>query len=255
MTAAGNPSPQVREKMQVTLDARNEARFNHAASILVENIPMGTYHHGQMVNYSSGGLYFECTIAYRPGAPIIFGIETSPYAKCPGVYRGHVRWCRWLSEKESLYDFGIGVAYLKPDLLRHPGRQSLSAGPDRQRPVSGGRRPPHGHREPENAAKRRLLSDDHGSDRRRNELRRHPRRSFGSSTLYASRNRIFKGSVKDISRGGMFIEAAGHITVGEQVNLAVPAVHRHRDFTLRGKIVRVDPRGLAIRFQRFIENE
>jgi hypothetical protein len=52
----------------------------------------------------------------------------------------------------------------------------------------------------------------------------------------------------------MFIEAADGIAVGEQLNLAVPAGHRRRDFTVRGEIVRVDPNGLAIRFERLIKN-
>jgi hypothetical protein len=51
----------------------------------------------------------------------------------------------------------------------------------------------------------------------------------------------------------MFIEAADGIAVGEHLNLAVPAIHRQRDFTVRGEIVRVDPNGLAIRFEHLIK--
>jgi hypothetical protein len=107
--------------------------------------------------------------------------------------------------------------------------------------------------QPKSAEERRLSSDDHGRSQRPSEQRRHPRRSFGRATLYASRNRFIRGTVKDISKGGMFIEAADGIAVGEHLNLAVPAVHRQRDFTVRGEIVRVDPNGLAIRFERLIK--
>ena len=99
-----------------------------------------------------------------------------------------------------------------------------------------------------------MSTDDHGRTQWPNEQRRHPRRSFGKATLYASRDRFIKGIVKDISKGGMLIEAADGIAVGEQLNLAVPAAHRRRDFTVRGEIVRVDPNGLAIRFERLIKN-
>jgi hypothetical protein len=52
----------------------------------------------------------------------------------------------------------------------------------------------------------------------------------------------------------MFIEAVDEIAVGEKLNLALPAVQRRLDFTVRGEIVRVDPNGLAIRFERLIKN-
>lgn len=237
--------------MKTTWEARSNARFDHAATILIENFPKGTYHHGKMVNYSTGGLYFECTVAYAPGAPIIFGIENSPYARCPGVYHGHVKWCRRLPEKHSLYDFGIGVAYVKPDLSRNLRRQSHPPSPARLRPAAEGWDEPQKPGQPESAGERRLSSDDH---ERSSEQRRYPRRSFGRAALYASRDRFIKGTVKDISKGGMFIEAADGIAVGEQLNLTVPAVHRRRDFTVRGEIVRVDPNGLAIRFERLIKN-
>ena len=99
-----------------------------------------------------------------------------------------------------------------------------------------------------------MSPDDHSGTQRPIEQRQHPRRSFGRATLYASRDRFIKGTVKDISKGGMFIEATDGITMGEQLNLAVPAGHRRRDFTVRGEIVRVDPNGLAIRFKRLIKN-
>ena len=240
--------------MKTTWEARSTARFDHAATILIENLPEGTYHHGKMVNYSAGGLYFECTVAYAPGAPIIFGIENTPYAGCRGVYHGHVKWCRRLPEKQSLYDFGIGVAYVKPDLSKILRRQSHPVSPARLRPTTKDHDAPQRTGQPKSAGEHRVSPDDHDGTQRPIEQRRHPRRPFGRATLYASRNRFIRGTVKDISKGGMFIEAADGIAVGEQLNLAVPAGHRRRDFTVRGEIVRVDPNGLAIRFERLIKN-
>ena len=98
-----------------------------------------------------------------------------------------------------------------------------------------------------------MSPDDHDGTLRPIEQRRHPRRPFGRATLYASRNRFIRGTVKDISKGGVFVEAADGISVGEHLNLAFPAGHRQRDFTVRGEIVRVDPNGLAIRFERLIK--
>ncbi|MGA9234374.1 MAG: PilZ domain-containing protein, partial [Desulfobacterales bacterium] len=159
-----------------------------------------------------------------------------------------------LPEKQSLYDFGIGVAYVKPDLSQNLRRQSHPPLSARPRPDTESQDASQKPGKPENVGERRVSPDDHGGTLQPIEQRRHPRRSFGRATLYASRNRFIKGTVKDISKGGAFIEAVDEIAVGEQLNLALPAVHRRRDFTVRGEIVRVDPNGLAIRFERLIKN-
>lgn len=239
--------------MKTTWESRHNKRFNHTATILIENLPEGTYHHGKMVNYSAGGLYFECTFAYASGAPIIFGIENTPYARCRGVYHGHVKWCRPLPEKQSLYDFGIGVAYVKPDLSKKRRCQSHPASPARLRPSTGDHDRPQKSGQPRGTGERRVLPDVQDGAQRPIEQRRQPRRPFGRAKLYASRNRIIRGIVKNISKGGVFIESADGIAVGEHLNLALPAVHRQRDFTLRGEVVRVDSNGMAIRFERLIK--
>jgi Tfp pilus assembly protein PilZ len=245
----------MKNTMKTTWESRNNARFNHTATILIENLPEGTYHHGKMVNYSAGGLCFECSLAYASGAPIIFGIENTPYAGCRGVYHGHVKWCRPLPEKQSLYDFGIGVAYVKPDLSKKRRRLSHPPSPARLRPTTEDHVTPQKPGQPEVAGERRVSPTDQDGTQRPVEQRQHPRRPFGRANLYASRNRIIRGIVKDISKGGMFIESADGIAVGEHLNLALPAVHRQRDFRLRGEVVRVDSNGMAIRFERLIKKQ
>jgi len=239
--------------MKTTREARRTPRLDHTATILIENLPEGTYRHGKMVNYSTGGLYFECTVAYAPGAPIIFGIENTPYAECRGVYRGHVKWCRRLPEKQSLYAFGIGVAYVKPDLFKKRRRQSHPFSPTWLHTTREDRDAPQKTGQPAAAGERRVSPDDHDGLQRPLEQRRHSRRLFGSAKLYASRNRFIRGIVKDISKGGMFIEAADGVALGEYLNLTIPAFHRRRDLTVRGEVVRVGPNGLAIRFERLIK--
>jgi hypothetical protein len=160
-----------------------------------------------------------------------------------------VKWCRRLPEKQSLYDFGVGVAYVKPDLAMNLRGQSHPPAPAQHRPAASGHDRSQKPGQQKSAVEHRLSSDYHGRTQRPNEQRRYPRRSFGRATLYASRSRFIRGTIIDISKGGMFIEAADGIAVGEHLNLTVPAVHRQRDFTVRGEIVRVDANGLAIRFE------
>ncbi len=239
--------------METTWEARSSARFDHTATLLIENRPEGTYHHGKMVNYSAGGLSLECAFAYAPGSPIIFGIENTPYDGCRGVYHGYVKWCRRLPEKHSLYDFGIGVAYVKPHLSEKRRCQPPPHASARLCPATEDLDAPKKSGQPESLGESRVSPDNHDDTQKPIEKRRYARRPFGKATVLASRNRLIRGIVKDISKGGMLIEAADGITVGEHLNLAITAVDRQRDFTVRGEIVRVDPNNLAIRFERLIK--
>ncbi len=234
---------------------RDDARFDHEATILIEDFPVGTYYHGRMINYSESGMCFESQVVHEPGAPIIFCIEDSPYPACPGVYRGQIKWCRPLAETGSLYSFGMGVEYFKNDFLLNLQSKSQT----------GLSRMPSAFLE-ENTA--RTLDGQPGIEEAqeiRTEIRqstedldenhrKHPRRPFGRSVLYATRNRFFKGTIKDISKGGVFIEAPDMMAVGLPLTLAIPSGGQGRGLKLKGEIVRIDPNGLAIRFKSVIKN-
>ena len=248
------PTPRYANDMDYEKESRNDARFSHEATILIEDIPKGTYYHGQMFNYSESGMYFESRRKHEPGAPIIFSIEDSPYRKCPGVYHGHIKWCRPLPETASLYDFGMGVEYFKATLPAETSDQPGNA---------FYRSPPPGKEDSGLTSTDRASAGD-TADRpvvnrqmtlaQKGNKREHRRRSFDRPVLYATRNRFFKGTIKDISKGGVFIEAPDMIAVGQRLTLAIPSVRNRRGLKLKGEIVRIDPNGLAVRFDSIIKN-
>ena len=241
--------------MENVKEYRDDARFDYEATILIEDFPDGTYYHGRMTNYSESGMCFESQAVHEPGAPIIFSIEDTPYPACPGVYHGQIKWCRPLPEKASIYNFGMGVEYFKPDFL-------LALQDKSQKGLS---RPPSPFHDGSTA---RILDGQTGIEEAREiptEIRRspkyhdenhrkHPRRSFGRPVLYATRNRFFKGTIKDISKGGVFIEAPDMMAVGLPLTLAIPSGDQGRGLKLKGEIVRIDSNGLAIRFKSVIKN-
>ena len=234
---------------------RNNTRFDHEAIILIEDIPEGTYYHGRMVNYSDKGMCFESHIVHEPGAPIIYSIENSPYTECPGVYHGQIRWCRELPETVSLYSYGFGVEYFKPGLLK-------SIKDDAPIPITQTSSPAseenHSHKVEGPTEIEQAI--DHITDLQKShpdkveDHRKHSRRSFDRPILYATRNRFFKGTIKDISKGGVFIEAPDMMAVGQRLTLAIPSGRQGRGLKLRGEIVRIDPEGLAIQFRSIIKN-
>ena len=259
---ADNDSYQELSDMGGVKEYRNNKRLDHEATILIEDIPEGTYYHGKMVNYSDNGMCFESHIAHEPGAPIFYSIENSPYPECPGVYNGLIRWCRKLPETASLYSYGLGVEYFKPGLLNSIKEDAPITIPHTPAPsdegVSSYKVEEATNRIKDAIEIERTLDDIPDSHKSHpdedKEHRKHSRRSFDRPILYATRNRFFKGTIKDISKGGVFIEAPDMMAVGQRLTLAIPSGRQGRGLKLRGEIVRIDPEGLAIQFKSIIKN-
>lgn len=250
-----NGAPRHVSNMDIIKESRSDARFGHEATILIEDTPQGTYYHGRMVNYSQNGMCFEAQVGHEPGAPIIFSIEDSPYPACPGVYHGQIRWCRQLPETASIYSFGMGVEYFNPDFLLALHDKSRGVLPQTPYPRPDGDTPrTRNHQIGIEEAQEHPTEMGQKTKNRAEELRKHTRRSFDRPVLYATRNRFFKGTVKDISKGGVFIEAPDMMAVGQQLTMAIPSGDQGRGLKLKGKIVRIDPDGLAIRFKNVIKN-
>jgi hypothetical protein len=230
---------------------RENTRHPHEASILIENLPGGTYYHGKMINYSNRGMYFESNIAHQPGTTIIFGIENSPYDTCPGVYRAEVKWCKKLPHEASMYYFGVGVEYDRPDRAKAPKYQPPLAEPVAPQPSDESAQPHAALNSTQThpAAPAALVAEDAKRD-----LRRHPRKAYAKMVLYASDQRFYEGNIKDISRSGVFIETHEGLYVGQTLTLSIPTPKRQKGLKLKGEIVRIEPNGLGIKFKRIVEN-
>ena len=92
-------------------EKRDAPRFEHEATVLVENYPSGQYHEGRMYNYSRSGMYFESDFSPAVGSDIFIGIEKSPYSSGHDVYRAQVIWCKALSDGDSYFYYGVGIKY------------------------------------------------------------------------------------------------------------------------------------------------
>ena len=92
-------------------EEREDTRFYHEATIMIENYPKGKYYEGRMYNYSRGGMYFESDFAPGPGTDVFIGIENSPYSSDHDVYRAKVMWVKRLPDGASFFCYGVGVRY------------------------------------------------------------------------------------------------------------------------------------------------
>ena len=98
--------------MESNPELRDNTRFYHEVTIMVEDYPNGKYYEGRMLNYSRGGLYFEADFSPMVGSEIFIGMENSPYTSGHDVYRAKVMWSKRLPDNDSFFYSGIGVQYL-----------------------------------------------------------------------------------------------------------------------------------------------
>jgi len=228
---------------------RDNTRFDHEAAILIENYPKGSYYHARMFNYSEGGMYFESNIPFQRGTTIIFGIENSPFQNCPGVYRAKVKWCKKLPDKSSIFYYGVGAEFFKPNRL--PSKTPPKLTPQQKRPASR-----HVYqRGASSIGRATALKSTRPLFRSRAQYsRKHPRKPFSRNVNYTANKKFYEGLVKDISRGGMFIKSGEKFSVGQELTLAIPYANRLKSLKLRGEVVRTEKEGFGVKFKRMLKS-
>ncbi len=197
------------------LENRDSARINHNSSLQVKDLQSGKIHKARMFNYSKEGVYFESDSVLTPGIQIYIGIQNSPYASLPDVLEYHRAEIMWRKKlKESIFRFGYGVKL-----------GSLSNNQDLK------------------------LNDI----KETKDLRKHPRRPFNQSTLFATQNGIFEGSIKNINSSGVFITAQKAFEVGQILTLALP-FKNGKEVKIKGQIVWTNDEGFGIKFLSSVDN-
>ena len=106
-----NDKPQATEGHMYPDDQRTRKRFAHDAAIIIERCDSGTYTHGRMYNYSSGGIYFESDVAFQPGTRVCIDIENPHDGLSSGNFLGQIKWCSEIAAAVVLYDYGMGVEF------------------------------------------------------------------------------------------------------------------------------------------------
>lgn len=93
------------------LEFRKSKRFEHRATVMLEDEPAGYISYGQMINFSGGGMCFGSDVAFKPEAKINIKFEKPIFKAAPKTYHVIVRWCKELADDDSKYFYGVGVKY------------------------------------------------------------------------------------------------------------------------------------------------
>ena len=197
-------------------EKRADVRKAHKAPITVEDPEFGNFYRGRMVNYCNNGLYFETDWLLEPGAEIFIEIENLPgnssFSDHKDSYRAEIRWHKKL--ENSLCKYGYGARYIAGSKIES------------------------------------VQSNNKSKDIKNNreELRKHPRRSYSKTVLFVSQNEAYQGLANNISNGGIFIETKDKFSVGQLIRLVIPGTRIDKGVMLKGEVIHVKPKGVGVKF-------
>ena len=203
-------------------EKRSDARIVYKSPIKVEDINAGKTYRGRMVNYSKNGMYFETNLPLKSVTEINIEMESSPQESYSfdhrERYQAKIIWHRKL--ENSLYNYGHGARYIY--------------GSDKQNLQSTG------------------FSN---TDTKTEDLRRHPRRSYGKTVLFTSQNQYYKGLANNISNGGIFIETDDPLSIGHIIRLVIPGTKIDNGVMLKGEVIHVKSEGVGVKFTGLLKKE
>jgi len=86
------------------------------------------------------------------------------------------------------------------------------------------------------------------------DKRKHPRKYVSIYAICDTKNCNFRDFTKNVSSGGVFIETDTTLSVNEDVFMTL--LHSSFEVPIRasGKIVRVDPKGMGVKFKNTIHS-
>jgi len=205
-------------------EKREHKRFEYKTAIAIESMDGGVSSVAKMFNVSERGAYFESDTLIAEGEEIFIWVANSPFAKDKGVYECyHVKivWRKKL--KDSLYAYSYGVQQLRP--IKHFSESVVVSDYDKKKPPLP---PPQKDR----------------------DVRKHPRKPFIKSIYFGSQNDYFKGLIKNISRGGVFIETSDSFSVGQFIKIVIPGKDFDNFIAIKAEIVRLDEDGIGVKIIR-----
>ena len=107
---------------------------------------------------------------------------------------------------------------------------------------------------PEAESRKLLKGLEKWQQSRPTDKRKHPRKYVSIYAICDTKNCNFRDFTKNVSSGGVFIETDTTLSVNEEVFMTL--LHSSFEVPIRasGKIVRVDPKGMGVKFKNTIHS-
>lgn len=201
---------------------RVDKRYKYEAVIWHENLLPGRFYEAEISNISQSGLYFESDQILYQGEKIYIGAKKPRSVKCHSKECAavEIKWCR--KSKNSSFKCGYGAEFLEPgnSLLNNLVKTEKTGN----------------------------IREEVGSNK--NDPRSHKRGIFRKEKIITSKNRDYRGSITNISRGGAFIRTKNQFALGQMILLDIREDKTSKALRLKGWVVRLSPSGIGVRFDR-----
>ena len=223
--------------MDLTSDRRDNIRYKFDAFIWHTNILPGVFYKAKLYNLSETGIYFETDQSLYRGEKIYIAKKSdSSISNKKEFKRIKIKWrkdniksfdqieIKWRKElTDSFFQYGYGAVFVSPD--SNFGKIIETDKIDKQK-------------------------NRNGKLTYKKDPREITRENYRKEITFSSRNKIFKGVISNISRVGAFIETKNRFSLGQLVHLEIPGDMLFKDLKLKGWVVRIEPDGVGIRFDR-----
>ena len=84
------------------------------------------------------------------------------------------------------------------------------------------------------------------------EIRKHPRKDVPVYGIFETSNSKFRASTKNVSEGGVLIEPEIDLSLYEFISMTFVHEKLNAPIQTKGKVIRVDSRGVGIQFDRVV---
>ena len=81
-------------------------------------------------------------------------------------------------------------------------------------------------------------------------VRKYPRKRWVIPVDLEIKDQTFKKFIKDVSKGGVFIETQKPFSVGQEIRLHIQLPNKSKPFEIVGEIIRSNPQGIGVKFKR-----
>ena len=85
------------------------------------------------------------------------------------------------------------------------------------------------------------------------ENRRHKRINLSKTVDCFSKNRLFRGTVKNIAPSGAFIETDQAFEIGEKLALALPFVKKGQGAMVKAEVIWKNDQGIGVKFKKVVK--
>jgi hypothetical protein len=216
-------------------DRRDNKRYKYDAFIWHTDILPGIFYKAKLCNLSKTGVYFETDQSLYPGEKIYIAKKSdSSISNKKEFKRIEIKWrkdniknfdqieIKWRKElKNSIFQYGYGAVFTSS-----------------------------------NTNLEKIIDTDEVNKHKNGNLeyKKDPRgltrENYRKDITFSSRNQTYKGVISNISRVGAFIETKSRLSLGQLIHLEIPGDSLFKDLKLKGWVVRIDPNGVGVKFDR-----